>query len=124
MILGLGVDLVDLRRFEREIARCPWSREDAIFTEAEIRWCAASRDPARQFAMCFAAKEALLKAMGTGAQSLAVFCDVEIWPSGRELQIVLHHQIKREAERLGMRNITLSIAATKKHTGAMVIAES
>ena len=66
MILGLGSDLVDIRRIERTIARFGDRFLDRIFTEAERRKCDRRADRAGGYARRFAAKEACAKALGTG----------------------------------------------------------
>ncbi len=66
MILGLGSDLVDIRRIERTIARFGDRFLDRIFTEVERRKCDRRADRAGGYARRFAAKEACAKALGTG----------------------------------------------------------
>ena len=67
MILGVGVDLVDIDRMERLLAQ-KWSERfvSRVFTPEEIASCRVSPFPAQCFAARFAAKEALVKALGTG----------------------------------------------------------
>ena len=125
MIVGLGIDLVECSRFERELAQGEWTREDGVFTGKEILYCRAGKHAARRYATCFAAKEATLKALGTGAGDLASFREVELRVgSGSECRIVLHGRLVSKVRRLGARYINLAIAAAKKQTGAMVILES
>ena len=66
MILGLGSDLIDIRRIERTIVRFGDRFLDRIFTEAERRRCDRRADRAAGYARRFAAKEACSKALGTG----------------------------------------------------------
>jgi holo-[acyl-carrier protein] synthase len=66
MILGLGSDLIDIRRIERTIVRFGDRFLDRIFTEAERRKCDRRADRAAGYARRFAAKEACSKALGTG----------------------------------------------------------
>ncbi len=66
MILGLGSDLVDIRRIERTIARFGDRFLDRVFTQAERRKCDRRADRAAGYARRFAAKEACAKALGTG----------------------------------------------------------
>ena len=125
MIVGLGIDLIENRRVEQELARGEWAREDGIFSSEEIRHCNTGKKPARRYAACFAAKEAALKALGAGVGDLAIFRKVEVkFGTGSEYGIVLHDRLQSEAGRLGVRHINLSIAATETQTGAMVILES
>jgi holo-[acyl-carrier protein] synthase len=125
VIVGLGIDVIENRRVEQELARGEWAQEDGIFSGAEIRQCNTGKKPARRYAACFAAKEAALKALGAAVGDLAIFREVEVkFGTGSEHGIVLHDRLKSEAGRLGVRHINLSIAATKTQTGAMVILES
>jgi holo-[acyl-carrier protein] synthase len=66
MILGLGSDLVDIRRIEQAIERFGDRFLDRIFTDAERRRCDRRANPAVSYARRFAAKEACSKALGTG----------------------------------------------------------
>ena len=125
MIVGLGIDVIENRRVEQELARGEWAQEDGIFSGEEIRHCNTDKNSARRYAACFAAKEAALKALGTAVGDLAILREVEVkFGTGGEYGVVLHDRLQAEAGRLGVRHINLSIAATKTQTGAMVILES
>ena len=50
MIVGLGIDLIENRRVEQELARSEWTREDGIFSREEIRYCNLGKKPARRYA--------------------------------------------------------------------------
>jgi len=65
MILGLGVDLVEVARMEKALARGERNVQ-RLFTAGEIAYCRRHKEPARHFAARFAAKEAGMKALGTG----------------------------------------------------------
>jgi holo-[acyl-carrier protein] synthase len=85
MILGLGSDLIDIRRIERAIARFGERFLDRIFTEAERRKCDRRANPAASYARRFAAKEACSKALGTGFRRGVFWRDLGVvnLPSGR-----------------------------------------
>lgn len=68
IVKGIGVDLVHLPRMREIIARWQGRFLGRVFTEQEIAYCRARRDPVPHFAARFAAKEAALKALGTGLQ--------------------------------------------------------
>ena len=123
MIVGLGIDLVTNSRVERELARDEWLQGDGIFTGQEISRCSRNRRPAVCYAACFAAKEATLKALGVEVADLGMMREVEV-ELGDRCAIVLHDRMKSESEQLGVRHIRLSIAPSKRQTGAMVILES
>lgn len=121
VILGIGIDLVENRRVERELARGEWRQADGIFSEAEIEHCTSTRRPARRYAACFAAKEATLKALGVAVTDLSAFREIDV-----ELgchRIVLHNRLKTHSEQLGVRHIRLSTSVGKDLSGAMVILE-
>jgi holo-[acyl-carrier protein] synthase len=85
MILGLGSDLVDIRRIERTIARFGDRFLDRIFTEAERGKCERRADRAASYARRFAAKEACSKALGTGFRDGVYWRDLGVvnLPSGQ-----------------------------------------
>jgi len=85
MILGLGSDLVDIRRIERTIERFGDRFLDRIFTEAERHKCEHRADRAGSYARRFAAKEACSKALGTGFRDGVFWRDVGVvnLPSGK-----------------------------------------
>ena len=123
MIVGLGIDLVDNTRMQRELARAEWRLGDGIFTSREISQCSRDRRPALCYAACFAAKEATLKALGVQVADLGLLREVEV-ELGDRCEIVLHDRMKLESQRLGVRHVRLAIAPSKRQTGAMVILES
>lgn len=125
MILGLGIDLLETRRVEQELARGEWLRNDGIFTAEEIKHCSSAGEPARRYAACFAAKEATLKALGVRVSDLAIFREVEVGPgSDCSYKVTLYDRLKGECERLGVRRIKLSISCPAGQTGAIVILEA
>ncbi len=85
MILGLGSDLVDIRRIEQTIERYGDRFLDRIFTDAERRKCERRADRAASYARRFAAKEACSKALGTGFRDGVFWRDLGVvnLPSGQ-----------------------------------------
>ena len=85
MILGLGSDLVDIRRIEQTIERFGDRFLERIFTDAERRKCERRADRAASYARRFAAKEAAAKALGTGFRSGVFWRDLGVvnQPSGQ-----------------------------------------
>lgn len=90
-VLGLGVDLVDIRRIEVTLQRFGDRFCRRIFTEAERAHCVKRARPAASFAMRYAAKEACAKALGTGFREGVFWRDIEVagLPSGKPV-LVLH----------------------------------
>ena len=125
MILGIGTDLIEHVRVQREIEKNPWADGDGIFTPQEIARCGGSARAVAGYAACFAAKEAALKALGLEVRDLGMFREVELCPN-REgaYAVLLHGRVKEKSENMGVRHISLSIAANTKLTGAMVVLES
>lgn len=78
MIIGIGIDLVDVRRFESIIFRWRERFLKRIFTDKEIRYCNTKKHPAQRFATRFAAKEAFIKALFPRGQKGIGFRDIEI----------------------------------------------
>jgi holo-[acyl-carrier protein] synthase len=85
MILGVGSDLIDIRRIEAAIARFGYRFIDRIFTENERRRCERRANPGQSYARRFAAKEAAAKALGTGFRSGVFWRDLGVvnMPSGQ-----------------------------------------
>jgi holo-[acyl-carrier protein] synthase len=75
-VLGVGIDLCEVERLREAMARTPGLRR-RVFSEAEQAYCERRRDPGERYAARFAAKEAVLKAMGVGLGSCALY-DIEV----------------------------------------------
>lgn len=78
MIIGVGVDRIEIRRVAEVLARHPERAARRLFTQAERRSCTPKADPDACFAARFAAKEAFLKALGTGLSGGISWHDVEV----------------------------------------------
>ncbi len=124
MIVGLGIDLLETSRVERELARGDWPPPDGIFTPAEVGRCRSALRPAPYYAACFAAKEATLKALDLAVDDLAMFREVEVEPDGGGHRLVLHGRPRVRAEQLGVRQAKLSITHDAGHVAVMVILEA
>jgi len=122
MVFGLGVDFVDPARVKAELARGDWQSSDGAFTPAELTYCNRGGRRERRFAACFAAKEATLKALGSGVEDLGTFREVETkFGPGFQGAILLRNRLQKKAEQLGVRRITLSVAPGRKLVAAMVV---
>lgn len=77
MILGLGTDLVDIAELRRRLERTPEIRAQ-VYDPTELAWCDANRPPWPWLAECFAAKEAVMKALGTGWAQGVTFRDIVV----------------------------------------------
>lgn len=78
MIFGTGIDIVDISRFERFVAEENFPLFQRLFTPGEMEYCAAKRRCAQHYALRFAAKEAFLKALGTGLREGLSWRDMEV----------------------------------------------
>lgn len=78
MIFGIGVDIVDTGRFERFVRENNLPLLERLFTTAEFAYCAPKRQRATHYASRFAAKEAFLKALGTGLRDGLSWHDIEV----------------------------------------------
>jgi holo-[acyl-carrier protein] synthase len=118
-VLGLGVDIVEIERMKTALERTPRIKE-RIFSEDERAYCEHRPRPWVHYAMRFAAKEAVLKALGTGFSGMR-FCDVEVVRenNGRPTPKLSGRAAER-AEELGVIEMHLSLSFT--HTTAVASA--
>jgi holo-[acyl-carrier-protein] synthase len=110
MILGVGVDVLRITRMETELARDDGGFRTDVFTPREIAVCRQHPRPAVPFAQQFASKEAVLKALGTGALDGASWREVEVAAGGA---VRLTGRIAAEAAARGARRIHLTLASTE-----------
>lgn len=124
MIIGSGLDLVDVPRFERFCRRFHTRGLDRLFTAGEQDYCRALANPVPSLAARFAAKEAFLKATGAGFGRGGTWKDIEVvrLESGRPM-LCLHGRAARVAHELGVHRIHLSISHTAEMAAATVILE-
>jgi holo-[acyl-carrier protein] synthase len=124
MIVGTGVDLAEVPRIRASIARFGVKFVRRIYTPAEIAYVERKANRFERYAARFAAKEAGMKAIGTGWRHGVTWQDFEVanLPSGRPT-LRLHGVAARFAEKLRVRNISLSITHTAELGMAHVILE-
>ena len=125
MIVGLGVDIAEVHRIEAAIARRGEAFLRRVFTPAEIAYCERHRNRYERYAGRFAAKEAAMKALGTGWRRGVRWVDIEVirLPGGKP-SLQLRGRAKEFADRLEVRNIALTITHTGDTALAQVIFES
>jgi holo-[acyl-carrier protein] synthase len=125
VIVGLGIDLAEVDRIRAAIERYGRRFIERIYTEKEIAYVERKANKYERYAARFAAKEAGMKAVGTGWKRGVRWRDFEVTnlPSGRPT-LQLHGHAARFAEQLGVRNIALSITHTAAEGMAIVILES
>ena len=124
MIVGTGIDIAEVPRMAQAVERFGERFLRRIFTEGERRYCDSKANRIERYAARFAAKEAALKAIGTGWNHGIAWTDVEVKrePGGRPT-ITFHGKAAEFAAQLGVKNVLLSITHTKEHAMAQVILE-
>jgi holo-[acyl-carrier protein] synthase len=125
MIVGLGVDITEVDRMEAAIARRGRAFLERLFTPSEITYCEKHRNRAERFAGRFAAKEAAMKALGTGWARGVRWRDIEVVrePSGKPT-LKLWGATRAIADALGVKNIAVTITHDGNTALAQVIFES
>jgi holo-[acyl-carrier protein] synthase len=124
MIVGTGIDLAEVDRIRQAVERYGQRFLERIYTPAEIAYVERKANRFERYAARFAAKEAGMKAIGTGWRHGVRWQDFEVanLPSGRPT-LRLHGEAARFAERLGVQSVSLSLTHTAKEGMAFVILE-
>lgn len=119
MILGTGVDLAEVDRIREAAERYGDRFLQRVYTPAEIAYASRKANKYERFAARFAAKEAGMKAIGTGWRGGVRWQDFEVVnePSGRPT-LRFHGVARQVAERMGVKSVQLSLT----HTGALALA--
>ena len=125
MIVGTGIDIAEVPRIAESIARFGERFLHRVFTEGEMRYCDSKANRVERYAARFAAKEAAMKALGTGWNQGVRWRDVEVTrePGGRP-SIVFHGKAAEFAAKLGAARAALSLSHTAENAIAHVILES
>ena len=120
-VRGIGVDLVRIPRMREVIARWEDRFLRRVFTDGEIAYCRARRDPAQHFAARFAAKEAGLKALGTGLRLGINWRELEVQRErGQAPTLVLSGRSREIGLRRGGRRMLLALT----HDGDYALAQA
>jgi holo-[acyl-carrier protein] synthase len=124
VILGTGVDLAEVARIRACIERYGERFTKRIFTEREIAYAERKANKYERYAARFAAKEAGMKAIGTGWSGGITWKDLEVTnlPSGQPT-LALHGVARDIADRLGVRSIHLSLTHTSAQALAWIVLE-
>ena len=124
MIVGTGVDLAEVPRIRASIERYGEKFIRRIYTPAEIAYVERKANKFERYAARFAAKEAGMKAIGTGWRRGVTWQDFEVANlAGGKPTLLLHGVAAKFAEKLGVKNISLSITHTAELGMAHVILE-
>ncbi len=125
MIVGTGIDLCEVERMRQALERYGQRILDRLFTAREVAYSERRANRYERYAARFAAKEAGMKALGTGWRGGLAWRDLEVanLASGRPT-LALHGKAAEIAKRLGVRAVSLSLTHTAELAMAMVILES
>jgi len=121
MIKGIGTDIIEVERIEKAITRHGAHFLETLFTENERNYCLQHKDSSRHFAGRFAAKEAIMKAIGTGLTAEVSWLDIEILndPYGKPVTVFSD----RFQHTFGKIKLCLSISHCKAYATAVAIWE-
>ena len=125
MIVGTGIDIAEVPRIREAIERHGERFLQRIFTEDEIKYCDSKANRMERYAARFAAKEAAMKALGTGWNYGVRWrdCEVTRLPGGRPT-IAFHGKAAEFAAKLGAKHAALSLSHTADQAIAQVILEN
>ncbi len=122
-IIAHGIDLVDFPRLEQMIERHGQRFIDRIFTTAEQTYAGRHRNTVEKYAGRFAAKEAILKLLGTGWRGKIAWTDIEVTNNAAgQPQVRLSGEVKKIADRMRIAQISLSITHTANFAIASAVA--
>lgn len=127
MIVGTGIDVIEITRVERALSRSGERFARRVFADSEISDCCARRHSGPHFALRFAVKEAVMKALGTGWAGGVRWVDIETVSEPSEspnhLSLRLHGRV---AELAAERNARphLAVSRTRSHAMAFVLFEN
>jgi len=125
MIIGTGIDIVEISRIRRAVEQHGDRFLERVFTAGELEYCLAHRYPERHLAARFAVKEAALKALGTGVSGGIFWRDVETSRHDSGKPVVQFHNVAADTlHALGTTSAHVSLSHTDHHAVALVILET
>jgi len=120
--VGLGIDIVEIERMEDILKRMP-SFTERVFSPAERAYCDSMASPATHYALRFAAKEAVVKALGTGFSEGIWVHDIEVERNKKGRPVAkLSGRALEVAKEQGVRDLSLSLSYTRTDAGACALA--
>jgi len=118
---AVGVDIIEIERIQQTLARFGPRFLGRVYTKLEVAFC---RGRVSELAARFAAKEAVMKALGTGARGVA-WREIEVLPNHRGKPMVyLHGRANERAERIGLAEIDISMSHSREYAVAFVVGKS
>ncbi|MCK4640971.1 MAG: holo-ACP synthase [Candidatus Marinimicrobia bacterium] len=122
MIFGIGIDNIEVDRVRKQLEKNGF--KEKIFSPAEIEYCDNRKNFAECYAARFAAKEAFLKAIGTGWRGGLAFNEIEVLNDRLGKPVLkLYGKVKAFVEENGLENIHVSLTHLKNYASAIVIIE-
>ena len=122
-IVAHGIDLVDCPRIEKMLEQHSRRFTDRVFTAAEQSYAKKNKNSIEKYAGRFAAKEAVLKLMGTGWRGKIAWTDIEVINNSvGQPEVTLTGEVKKIADRLGISHISVSITHTANFAIASAVA--
>lgn len=123
LIYGIGTDIIEVSRIQKVMERDIGFREK-IFSESEIAYCERMKNKYQHYAARFSAKEAFMKALGTGWRDGIRFIEIEVVhdPLGKPL-ILLGGRARELAQNAGMGEMHVSLSHVKEIASAVVVVE-
>ena len=123
-IVGIGTDIVECLRIANMIERHGELFLKRVFTSSEIEYCSSRKSATQHYAGRWAAKEAVLKTLGTGLSGGITFLDMEIRNDDAGRPVLALGGVAREVfEQLGARRVMISISHCRSFATAIAIAE-
>lgn len=125
MIHGTGVDIIQISRIQKSLEKYAQRFEERVFTRREIDYCRSRPEPFKHFAARFAAKEAVLKSLGTGMAEGITWKDLEILTleSGQPT-LNITGRCREICESLNLKGIHISMSHDNLYAVAQAVAET
>jgi holo-[acyl-carrier protein] synthase len=125
MIVGVGIDLIELVRFKAALRRQGTPLLEKLFTPSERRYCEDKWNRIAHYAARFAAKEAVLKALGTGWSGGIRWTDVDVGRDGAgAVTVRLTGRAGKVASKRRIRRVHLSLTHAEHYAAAVAVAET
>lgn len=121
-VKGIGIDITPIPRIARLIDRCDCETLNSLFTSNEINYCQSSNNPHQFYAVCFATKEAVGKALGTGLADIG-WNEIEANIAHDKLTVHLHGEAGIQAKKQGIRHWFTTWSHWDNHVLVHVLAQ-